>query len=57
MFHGGQDLSTAYVERARAVAASAELRDMGPLGHYMLKGASVWNEVALSGALSRLPRR
>jgi alpha-beta hydrolase superfamily lysophospholipase len=55
--HGRSDRITsfrataAYVERARAVAASAELRDMGPLGHYMLKRASAWNEVALRASL------
>lgn len=60
--HGRRDRITsfgataAYVERARAVAAGAELRDMGPLGHYMLKNAAAWNEVALTGALALLPR-
>lgn len=59
--HGRRDRITsfeataAYVQRAGAVAASAELRDMGPLGHYMLKQSSSWNEVALTGCLSLLP--
>jgi pimeloyl-ACP methyl ester carboxylesterase len=58
--HGRRDRITsfrataAYVERARAVAASAELRDMGPLGHYMLKRAASWNEVALTASLDLL---
>ena len=46
--------TAAYVERASVVAASAELRDMGPLGHYMLKGASAWNAVAIDSALDLL---
>ena len=60
--HGRHDRITsyaataAYVERARAVAASAELRDMGPLGHYMLKAAPAWNEVALAACLDLLPQ-
>jgi predicted esterase len=60
--HGRRDRITsftataAYVERARVVAASAELRDMGPLGHYMLKGASSWNAVAIDSALGLLAR-
>lgn len=59
--HGRRDRITsfeataAYVQRAGAVAASAELRDMGPLGHYMLKQSSSWNEVALTGCLGLLP--
>lgn len=59
--HGRRDRITgfaataAYVERARALAASAELRDMGPLGHYLIKGASQWNDVAIGGALGLLP--
>jgi predicted esterase len=58
--HGRRDRITsfaataAYVERARVVAAEAELRDMGPLGHYMLKGAAAWNQVALSASLGVL---
>ena len=58
--HGSRDRITsarataAYVERARAVAASAELRDMGPVGHYLLAGVSAWNEVARRGVLAQL---
>ena len=59
--HGHRDRITsyratvAYVERARDVAASAELRDMGTVGHYMLRNVPVWNDVALRGALGMLP--
>jgi predicted esterase len=58
--HGRSDRITsftataAYVERARAVAASAEMHDMGPVGHYMLKGAAAWNAVAWSASLGVL---
>jgi predicted esterase len=59
--HGRHDRITSYrataafVERARAVASSAELHDMGPVGHYMLRRVPSWNDVALSGALGMLP--
>jgi predicted esterase len=59
--HGRNDHITSYrateafVERARRVASSAELRDMGPVGHYMLRRVPSWNNVALSGALAMLP--
>ena len=59
--HGRRDRITSYrataafVDRARDVAFSAELRDMGPVGHYMLRRVPSWNEVALSGALGMLP--
>jgi predicted esterase len=58
--HGRHDRITsyrataAYVERARGVAASAELLDMGPVGHYMLRRLRSWNRVALSGAMGML---
>jgi predicted esterase len=58
--HGRRDRITSYrateeyVERARAVASSAEMRDMGPVGHYMLKRVADWNEVAVGSALSLL---
>jgi predicted esterase len=48
------DATAAYVERARRVAASAELRDMGPLGHYLVKGAGSWNRVARDSSLALL---
>ncbi|MBD3913131.1 alpha/beta fold hydrolase [Nocardioides hwasunensis] len=50
--HGRRDRITSfretarYVERARVVADSVELRDMGALGHYMLSGSARWHEVA-----------
>jgi predicted esterase len=59
--HGRQDHITSYrateafVGRARRVASSAELRDMGPVGHYMLRRVRSWNDVALTGALAMLP--
>ena len=58
--HGRRDRITSYrataafVERARGVASSAELRDMGPVGHYMLRRVPSWNDVALSSALGML---
>jgi len=59
--HGRHDRITSYratatfLDRARGVAASVELRDMGPVGHYMLRRVASWNDVALTGALSMLP--
>lgn len=59
--HGRTDRITgfaataAYVDRARPLAASAELRDMGRVGHYMLKRITAWNDVALSSSLAMLP--
>jgi predicted esterase len=58
--HGRRDRITSYAEteryvaRARQVATDATLRDMGPLGHYMLTGADRWNDVALESALTVL---
>jgi predicted esterase len=58
--HGRRDRITsyaateAYVERARSVAASATLRDMGPTGHYLLHGLRDWNRVAIDGVRSLL---
>lgn len=51
--HGARDRITspratrAYVARAAEVAAVAEFRDMGPLGHYLLRGRREWNRVAV----------
>jgi hypothetical protein len=59
--HGTRDRITsarataAYVERARQVAASAELVDMGPRGHYLLSGIAAWNDVAAARSLALLP--
>jgi pimeloyl-ACP methyl ester carboxylesterase len=58
--HGGGDRITsaratqAYVRRAAAVAETAEFRDMGPLGHYLLRGRRAWNAFALECALRAL---
>ena len=34
----------------------AEFRDMGPLGHYLLRGRAAWNDVALQASLRVLAR-
>jgi alpha-beta hydrolase superfamily lysophospholipase len=58
--HGRRDRITsfrataAYVERARPVAASAVLHDMGPVGHYLLRRVGAWNELASASALTML---
>ena len=58
--HGRRDRLTSFaqtqrfVERARAVATDAELVDMGPRGHYLIAGASEWNDVALESSLRML---
>ena len=55
--HGRRDRITSfketarYVDRARPVADSAELEDMGALGHYMLTGSRRWHDVALGSVL------
>jgi predicted esterase len=55
--HGRADKITSFratsefVRRAGAVAASAELVDMGRLGHYMLRGHRRWNDVAATRSL------
>ena len=55
--HGRRDRITSfgetarYVERARTVADSAALEDMGALGHYMLTGSRRWHDVALRSVL------
>ena len=61
--HGRRDRITSfretgrYVERARTVADSAELRDMGALGHYMLTGSRRWHDVAIEASLEALGAR
>ncbi len=58
--HGRRDRITSfketgrYVERAQAVADSAELEDMGALGHYMLTGSRRWHDVAIDSVLEVL---
>jgi pimeloyl-ACP methyl ester carboxylesterase len=60
--HGSHDRITsarataAYVERARATAASARFVAMGPLGHYMLRGVRRWNATAVTESLGILDR-
>lgn len=55
--HGRADKITSYrateefVRRARSVAASAELHDMGRIGHYMLRRHRDWNDFALTRSL------
>lgn len=38
----------AFLGRAERVAASTRMIDMGGLGHYLIKGSHLWNDVALS---------
>jgi len=58
--HGRRDRITSfretarYVQRARGVAESADLRDMGALGHYMLTGSRRWHDVAIASVLEVL---
>ncbi|MGO4258405.1 alpha/beta hydrolase [Marmoricola sp. RAF53] len=60
--HGGRDRITSprhtrrFVERATDVAASARYVEMGSLGHYMLRGAGHWNDVAVTETLDILDR-
>ena len=60
--HGRRDRITnarataAYVQRAREVAASARFVDMGPLGHYLVKGVRRWNATAVTECLAVLDR-
>lgn len=56
--HGRADRITsfrateAFVRRARSVAASAELEDMGPVGHYMVRRHRAWNRFATSRSIA-----
>jgi pimeloyl-ACP methyl ester carboxylesterase len=58
--HGRKDRITSYrateqfVRRARAVALEAELTDMGPVGHYMLRRTRAWNDFAIGRSLDML---
>jgi pimeloyl-ACP methyl ester carboxylesterase len=55
--HGRADRITsfeatrAFVHRARPLAASSELVDMGRVGHYMLRRAKEWNDVAVTSSV------
>lgn len=58
--HGSRDKITsaratrAFVDRARLAGADASFVDMGPVGHYMLRRVSTWNEVAARESLQLL---
>ena len=58
--HGSRDKITSprrteqFVRRAADVAASAEFHDMGPVGHYMLRGIPRWNAFAIDRSLAFL---
>jgi predicted esterase len=58
--HGSRDRITSaratqdYVRRAADVAQTAEFVDMGPLGHYLLRGRGAWNACALQASLAVL---
>ena len=58
--HGRRDRITsyratlAYVERARAVAVEASLRDMGWAGHYLLSRRPAWHAFATQETLALL---
>jgi predicted alpha/beta-hydrolase family hydrolase len=55
--HGRGDRITSYgatrqyVARARVVTASAEMVDMGRIGHYMLRDVEAWNRLAIDRSL------
>lgn len=56
--HGRSDRITSFrqtrefVRRAESVAASAELVDMGRVGHYMFRDIPAWNAFAVSRSLA-----
>lgn len=58
--HGTRDRITSYratadfVRRAQDVTLSATLRDMGPVGHYLLRDIRAWNDLALTASLALL---
>ena len=58
--HGRRDRLTSFavtrrfVARARSVTEEAEFVDMGPLGHYLVKGAAQWDDVAVRSSLRLL---
>ena len=61
--HGSRDHITspratrAFVGRARVAGADATYVDAGRVGHYMLRRAARWNEIALDSSLSLLAPR
>ncbi len=58
--HGRRDHLTsyaatrAYVDRAGRTADSARFVDMGPLGHYLIRGRKQWREVMVRESLALL---
>jgi predicted esterase len=58
--HGRSDRITsfrqtrAFCDRAREVAASVEMHDMGRVGHYMFRDIAGWNRFAVSRSLAHL---
>ncbi|QZY28252.1 alpha/beta fold hydrolase [Nocardioides coralli] len=61
--HGSRDRITsaratrAFVQRVRSAGADAAYVDMGPVGHYMLRRVSAWNDVAVGRSLELLDSR
>jgi hypothetical protein len=59
--HGRRDritsyaASRAYVAACHGVARSASFTDMGPVGHYLLRRVSAWNQLAATSVLGMLP--
>lgn len=59
--HGRRDRITSYaasrafVQRCERVARTATFTDMGPVGHYLLRRVSAWNDLAATSALAMLP--
>ncbi len=59
--HGRRDRITSYaasrafVAQCHGVARSASFTDMGPVGHYLLRRVSAWNQLAATSALGLLP--
>ena len=60
--HGSRDRITSpratadYVRRASEVADVAQFHDMGPLGHYLLRGRRAWNDYAVESCLRVLEK-
>jgi predicted esterase len=46
--------TTEFLRRAHEVAASTEMRDMGRVGHYMLRRIPAWNDFAVTRSLDFL---
>lgn len=47
----------AFVRRAESVAASTEMKDMGRVGHYMLRRIPTWNDFAITRSLAFVQQR